>query len=123
MTISHPASTSHVSGTVLVGCAGWSIARVSAPHFPAEGSGLERYAAVMNCVEINSSFYRSHQPKTYAKWADSVPATFRFSVKLVVVRVRARIDGEAVFAAVVADGAGSLTEKRNVAGTLSAHFA
>jgi uncharacterized protein YecE (DUF72 family) len=33
-------------------------------------------------VEINSSFYRPHQPKTYARWASSVPDTFRFSVKV-----------------------------------------
>jgi uncharacterized protein YecE (DUF72 family) len=33
-------------------------------------------------VEINSSFYRPHQPKTYARWASSVPSTFRFSVKV-----------------------------------------
>ncbi|MDJ1163920.1 DUF72 domain-containing protein [Burkholderia gladioli pv. gladioli] len=33
-------------------------------------------------MEINSSFYRPHQPKTYARWAASVPDEFRFSVKL-----------------------------------------
>lgn len=41
-----------------------------------------RYAAVFNAVEINSSFYRPHQPQTYVRWAQSVPAGFRFSVKL-----------------------------------------
>jgi uncharacterized protein YecE (DUF72 family) len=43
---------------------------------------LERYAQVFPCVEINSSFYRSHQPKTYARWAATVPDAFRFSVKM-----------------------------------------
>lgn len=33
-------------------------------------------------MEINSSFYRPHRPATYAKWADSVAAHFRFSVKV-----------------------------------------
>jgi uncharacterized protein YecE (DUF72 family) len=33
-------------------------------------------------VEINSSFYRAHQPKTYARWAASVPDSFRFCVKI-----------------------------------------
>ena len=65
-----------------IGCAGWSIARASATEFPGDGSHLQRYAAVLNAVEINSSFYRPHQPKTYARWSDSVPAGFRFSVKL-----------------------------------------
>ncbi|MYM73053.1 DUF72 domain-containing protein [Duganella sp. FT134W] len=65
-----------------LGCAGWSISRETAPSFTGSGSHLERYAAVFNAVEINSSFYRPHQPQTYARWADSVPADFRFSVKL-----------------------------------------
>lgn len=65
-----------------IGCAGWSIDKESAPRFPVDGSHLERYAQVLNAVEINSSFYRPHQPKTYARWADSVPEDFRFSVKL-----------------------------------------
>jgi uncharacterized protein YecE (DUF72 family) len=43
---------------------------------------LERYAARFNAVEINSSFYRPHQPKTYARWAAATPDAFRFSVKL-----------------------------------------
>src|SRR5471030_896621 len=65
-----------------IGCAGWSIDKDAAPRFPADGSHLERYAAVLNAVEINSSFYRPHQAKTYVRWADSVPDDFRFSVKL-----------------------------------------
>jgi uncharacterized protein YecE (DUF72 family) len=69
-------------GRRLIGCAGWGISKEAAAAFPVEGSHLERYAAVFPAVEINSSFYRPHQPKTYARWADSVPETFRFSVKL-----------------------------------------
>lgn len=65
-----------------IGCAGWSIGREAAPRFSAPGSHLQRYAAVLNAAEINSSFYRPHQPQTYARWADSVPDDFRFSVKL-----------------------------------------
>lgn len=69
-------------GKALVGCAGSSIPREAAPSFPAEGSHLERYAARFPVLEINSSFHRPHQPATYARWADSVPAGFRFAVKL-----------------------------------------
>lgn len=72
----------NLPGTALVGCAGWSLTREVAPSFPVDGSQLERYAAVFGAVEINSSFYRPHQPKTYARWAASVPDDFRFSVKL-----------------------------------------
>jgi len=65
-----------------IGCAGWSISRDAAPQFDGPGSHLQRYAAVLDAAEINSSFYRPHQPQTYARWADSVPDNFRFSVKL-----------------------------------------
>jgi uncharacterized protein YecE (DUF72 family) len=65
-----------------IACAGWSISREAAPQFGSPGSHLERYARVLNAAEINSSFYRPHQPQTYQRWADSVPDDFRFSVKL-----------------------------------------
>lgn len=65
-----------------IGCAGWSISRDAAPQFDSPGSHLERYARVLKAAEINSSFYRPHQPQTYRRWADSVPDDFRFSVKL-----------------------------------------
>src|SRR4051812_3252029 len=67
---------------MLIGCAGWTIPREAQAAFPPEGSHLARYAAVFNAVEINSSFYRAHRPATYARWADSVPDSFTFSVKL-----------------------------------------
>jgi uncharacterized protein YecE (DUF72 family) len=66
----------------VVGTAGWSIARSEAEHFPAEGSALERYAALFGGAEINSSFHRSHRASTWQKWAESVPEGFRFSAKL-----------------------------------------
>jgi uncharacterized protein YecE (DUF72 family) len=65
-----------------VGCAGWSIPSRFATGFPAGSSHLERYAAALPAVEINSSFYRPHRVSTYARWAEAVPAGFRFSVKL-----------------------------------------
>src|SRR5690242_14468228 len=66
----------------LIGTAGWSLPREEQPHFPAEGTHLQRYAAVLPAVEINSSFYRPHRESTYARWAASVPASFRFAVKI-----------------------------------------
>lgn len=64
------------------GTAGWNIPARYAAQFPGAGTHLERYAARLNAVEINSSFYRPHQRKTYARWAASVPQAFRFAVKL-----------------------------------------
>jgi uncharacterized protein YecE (DUF72 family) len=65
-----------------VGMAGWSLPTALQPRFPGAGSHLQRYAAVLPAVEINSSFYRPHRPATYARWRDSVPENFRFSAKL-----------------------------------------
>ena len=45
-------------------------------------NSLQRYAAMFNAVEINSPFHRPHRPATWERWRDSVPAGFRFSVKL-----------------------------------------
>lgn len=64
-----------------IGTAGWSVPSRYAAEVPAGGSHLERYARRLNAVEINSSFYRPHQHKTYQRWAQSVPASFRFAVK------------------------------------------
>lgn len=65
-----------------IGCAGWSIPSRYATHFGPGDSLLARYATRFDVVEINSSFYRPHQRTTYARWAATVPANFRFSVKL-----------------------------------------
>jgi len=67
---------------VRIGTAGWVIPRQHAEMAAGEGSHLERYARVLNCVEINSSFYRSHRAGTWERWAASVPEDFRFAVKL-----------------------------------------
>ncbi len=65
-----------------VGVAGWSVPEALRDEFPIGGSHLERYASRFDAVEINSSFYRPHRCATYARWAASVPAGFRFAVKL-----------------------------------------
>lgn len=65
-----------------IGVAGWGVHPAAAELFPASGSHLERYAAVFNAVEINSSFHREHRPATYERWARTVPAGFRFSAKV-----------------------------------------
>ena len=68
--------------SLFIGTAGWSIARSAADRFPAGGSGLERYAARFDAVEINSSFHRPHRISTWERWRDSVPPDFRFAVKV-----------------------------------------
>jgi uncharacterized protein YecE (DUF72 family) len=63
-----------------IGTAGWSTPK----HLAADSTHrthLSRYSQILNCAEINSSFYRSHRLSTWEKWANSVPEDFRFSVK------------------------------------------
>ena len=67
---------------VRIGTAGWSIPRAAAFRFESAGTHLERYSRLLRCAEINSSFHRPHAAATYAKWRDSTPADFRFSVKM-----------------------------------------
>lgn len=70
-----------VRKTIYIGTAAWSVPRQYAQRFPEQGTHLERYASVMNAVEINSSFYRPHKRTTYERWAASTPNGFRFAVK------------------------------------------
>ncbi len=65
-----------------IGTAGWSIASRHRHRFSGCGTQLERYAGVLNTVEMNSSFHRPHRRQTYERWAASVPDDFRFSVKM-----------------------------------------
>ena len=68
--------------TIYLGCAGWSLRKELAEFFPAGGTHLDRYAQRFNAVEIYSSFYRPHRHATYVRWAASVPAGFRFAIKI-----------------------------------------
>jgi uncharacterized protein YecE (DUF72 family) len=65
-----------------IGTAGWSVPARYVAEVPPGGSHLERYARRLNAVEINSSFYRPHQRKTYERWAQATPSDFCFSVKV-----------------------------------------
>lgn len=67
---------------IFIGCAGWNLRKEFSKDFPSPGTHLERYSARLNSVEINSSFYRSHQARTYQRWGQSTPSDFRFAVKL-----------------------------------------
>lgn len=69
-------------GLIRVGCAGWSLPRERQAEFGAGASHLQRYATRLDATEINSSFHRRHAPWVWRRWADAVPADFRFSVKL-----------------------------------------
>jgi uncharacterized protein YecE (DUF72 family) len=66
----------------IIATAAWAIPKTVAERFDQEGNGLRRYASMFGGVEINSTFYRRHKTSTFARWAGSVPDSFRFSVKI-----------------------------------------
>jgi len=70
------------TGRIFLGTAGWSVPRAVAALFPPQGSALERYAARFRAAEINSTFWRRHQPGTMERWRKAVPRGFQFAVKL-----------------------------------------
>lgn len=75
-------STPGSRSVVRTGTAGWSIASAHRGLFGPGDSALARYATRFDVAEINSSFHRPHRRETYARWADTVPARFRFAAKL-----------------------------------------
>ena len=66
---------------VFIGTAGWSVRKDAPEEFAGEGSHLTRYSRGLNCVEVNSTFYRPHRAATWARWAQTVPDDFRFALK------------------------------------------
>ncbi len=71
---------------IYLGTAGWTLPKQHATLFSAvvgeaKISHLERYASRLRCVEINSSFHRSHKRATWERWAATTPIDFRFAVK------------------------------------------
>ena len=73
------------SSLPLIGTAGWSYPHWDGIVYPKPQTrglhALEYVARFIDLIEINSSFYRTHRPETYARWAAATPAGFRFAVK------------------------------------------
>jgi hypothetical protein len=67
---------------VRIGIAGWGNPPAQRQERNANDSHLAYYASRFACVEINSSFYKSHQAATYRRWRDDTPPNFGFSVKM-----------------------------------------
>ena len=99
----------------VIGTAGWSVPARDAEHFGGEGTALQRYAARFPGVEINSSFHRPHRASTWARWAESVPASFRFAVKMPkAISHERRLAGCADLVAAFLDEVGPLGDKLGV---------
>jgi uncharacterized protein YecE (DUF72 family) len=98
--------------TIFIGTSDWGIAADGTAAFRAPDLHLQRFSSLMDCVEINSSFYRSHRARTYERWADHAPADFRFSVKCPKqISHRCRLEGVKETLARFVDTAGALGPK------------
>jgi uncharacterized protein YecE (DUF72 family) len=73
------------SGVARVGCSGWVYRHWRGPVYPADlpqKRWFEHYAALLDTVEINNSFYRLPTEAAVEGWAAQAPAGFVYALKL-----------------------------------------
>lgn len=71
-------------GNIGVGTSGWVYDDWLGRFYPKDSrpsEWLRHYAAEFDTVEVNASFYRLPQARTFAAWAEQVPDDFTFAVK------------------------------------------
>jgi len=72
------------SKMIHIGTSGWHYGHWAGPFYPKDVSKerfLSYYADRFYTVEINNSFYRLPEKKTFKQWQDTVPVGFIFAVK------------------------------------------
>jgi len=70
---------------IRAGTSGYSYKEWKGDFYPAKiapSEMLAYYAARLSAVEINNTFYRMPRREVVESWASSVPASFRFAVKV-----------------------------------------
>jgi uncharacterized protein YecE (DUF72 family) len=73
-----------VTATIRTGIGGWTFEPWRGSFYPPglrQADELNYAAARLGTIEINGTYYRTQTPASFAKWRQSVPAGFRFSVK------------------------------------------
>lgn len=73
-----------MSCEIRIGTSGWHYNHWRGPFYPESfpaAKMLESYAERFDTVEINNSFYRLPDKKTFESWAEESPRGFRFAVK------------------------------------------
>lgn len=71
-------------GPIRVGIGGWSYEPWRGVFYPAgtaQKRELEYAGRHLTAIEINSTYYGSQKPESFANWAAAVPDGFKFSVK------------------------------------------
>ncbi|MFD2237741.1 DUF72 domain-containing protein [Aureimonas populi] len=86
------------AGTIRAGIGGWIFEPWRGSFYPAKLSKTQELAHASRqipTIEINSTFYRTQSPSTFAKWAREVPEGFVFSLKAVRYATQKRVLAEA----------------------------
>jgi uncharacterized protein YecE (DUF72 family) len=71
-------------GRIRVGVGGWDYDPWRQSFYPpklAKAKQLAHMAERLTAVEINATYYKLQKPESFARWAESVPDDFRFTVK------------------------------------------
>ena len=72
------------TGHARIGCSGWQYKHWRGDFYRADlplKRWFEHYASVFDTVEINNTFYRLPEAKTFADWGKHAPPRFLFAVK------------------------------------------
>ncbi len=67
-----------------IGCSSWTSSSWSGRFYPdgiSDGDRLAFYARYFDCVEVDSSYYRSPTPFLVQRWGRVTPPSFRFTLK------------------------------------------
>ena len=70
--------------TIRVGVGGWTYEPWRGVFYPAglaQRRELEYAARALTAIEINATYYGRQKPASWAKWAETVPTGFKFSLK------------------------------------------
>lgn len=84
--------------SIRVGIGGWLYEPWRGTFYPADvaqSRELHYASRQLDVIEINSTFYRSQTPSTFAKWRDETPDGFVFSVKAPMFATNRRVLAEA----------------------------
>ena len=71
-------------GKIHIGIGGWDYDPWRGTFYPeglSKAKQLAHAAAHLTAIEINSTYYSSQKPATFANWAKTVPDGFKFAVK------------------------------------------
>ena len=71
-------------GRIRCGIGGWTYKPWRGTFYPSDlpqKQELAHAARRLKTIEVNSTFYRSQKPETFARWAAQTPADFVFSLK------------------------------------------